>query len=133
MLSMTNLAEAATTPHERRRHERVAVDVPATVASGGAEQSARLRDVAAGGVFVASSAAAAPGARVVLRFRMLRQRVCEAAGVVVRCGSSEHGFAVAFEHTNPAMDSFVHSLARLPEHLRVIYLADVIDPRVELS
>lgn len=130
---MIDLAGVATSLEERRRHERVAVDVPATVASDAGEQSARLRDVAAGGMFVASAATAAPGARVVLRFRMLRQRVCEAAGVVVRCGSGEHGFAVAFERTNPAMDSFVNSLARLPEHLRVIYLADVIDPRLELS
>ena len=130
---MTELANLSMSTSERRRHERVAVDVPATVASGGAEQSARLRDVAAGGMFVASAAAASPGARVVLRFRMLRQRVCEATGVVVRCGPGEHGFAVAFERTNPAMDSFVNSLAKLPEHLRVIYLADVIDPRLELS
>jgi hypothetical protein len=129
---MTDLANLSMNTSERRRHERVPVDVPATVVEGGAAQAGRLRDVAAGGVFVASAAPATPGARVVLRFRMLRQRVCEAAGVVVRTGGDERGFAVAFERTNPAMDSFVHSLARLPEHLRVIYLADVIDPQLEL-
>lgn len=130
---MTELATLAMNTDERRRHERVPVDVPATVMDGEVDQAARLRDVAAGGAFFASAAAADPGTRVVLRFRMLRQRVCEATGVVVRAAADEPGFAIAFQQTNPAMDSFLRCLLKLPEHLRVIYLADVIDPRLELS
>jgi hypothetical protein len=116
-----------------RRHPRVTIELPVTVASPTRSIEATLDNVAAGGACVRTEAPAAIGAQVTLRFRMLRDRICEAQGRVVWHSAELPGFGIEFDQRNQAMDSFTSHLAKLPEPLRVVYLADVRDPRVEVE
>lgn len=104
---------------------------------GGDSDRATLLNVAHGGVFVHTETPAEVGARIQLQFRMLKARVCEATGTVVWRRASDatqpSGFGVAFSQTNDNMKSFVRNISSLPEKLRAIYLADVLDPRIELG
>jgi hypothetical protein len=113
-----------------RRHPRVTVNLPVTMASPARSLEATLHDVAAGGACVRTDRPAEIGTPVTIRFRMLRDRVHEATGRVVWQCPDLPGFGVAFEESNEAMQSFMSHLVKLPEVLRSIYLADVRDPRI---
>lgn len=128
--------ESTTDNHAGRRAPRIPVNLAVQVMGDGTGR-AMLVNVARGGVFVGTAAPAEVGSVVHLQFRMLKARVCQAVGTVVwqRAMDDAHpaGFGVAFVSTNKEMDSFVRSISNLPEKLRAIYLADVLDPRIELG
>lgn len=134
---MSEAAEAIESTGNKRRHPRVVVNITATMraADDEANRDAVVIDVADGGAFIETSRPARVGALVSLTFRMLAERRCEATGRVVwrTTDSVRTGFAIRFEDANPAMQSFTRSLAKLPPKLRSVYLADVLDPRIEVD
>ncbi len=125
---------AATLPESTREHRRITTNISARLVGDEDRRPALLANIASGGVFVATAAPAAIGARVKLRFRLVSTLECEASGSVVwRSTASGAGFAVAFESTNKHMDSFTRGLAAMPDTLLTFYLADVIDPHIEID
>ncbi len=123
-------------PSERnqRRHPRVVIDLAVRLSREETETTARVVDIARGGAFVRTRRPAAVGSPVRLRLRTLATKSCEAGGRVVwRRPTVRPGFGVCFDDTNEAMQMFVRSLERLSLPLRSIYLADVIDPHVEVD
>jgi len=127
-----------------QRARRVPVNLKVAVvgdAEDGDElQQAMLVNVARGGVFVGTDTPAEVGSLIHLQFRMLKARICQAVGTVVwkrgitdQAEQTAAGFGVAFVDTNKNMDAFVRNVSALPEKLRGIYLADVLDPRIELG
>lgn len=125
---------------DSRRHPRVVVGLPAVQVAGASlgKLDIVLIDLGQGGVLIRARHAgqgetAAPplGARATLRFRMIGSRLCEAVGQVVR--HAGHGFAVAFDEINQAMESFTHHLAKLPPPLRTLYVADLLHPTLTLE
>ena len=123
---------AAATLESTRAHRRVTTNVSAKIVDDEARRPALLANIASGGVFVATAAPAAIGARVKLRFRLVSTLECEASGRVV-WRAADGGFGVAFESTNKHMDSFTNGLVRVPATLLTFYLADVIDPHIEID
>ncbi len=126
------LSSVAATYEGTREHPRIEVNIAAKLVAHATEHSATLANMARGGVFVATAAAAPVGAQVTLRFRLVSALHCEASGRVVWQRDSA-GFGVVFEATNKHMESFTRGLAVVPEALRTFYLADVIDPRIEIA
>lgn len=131
------MAQIATYPDrgpDKRRHQRVDINLPATLVTGHetTDVEAVVMNFAPGGVFVRSATQPPCGARIELHFRMLGDRLCEAAGHVVRHDEERGGFAVSFDQANPAMESFTHHLIKLPSHLHAYYLADVLHPEVRI-
>lgn len=122
---------------QNTRAPRVPVNLDVRVVGERDEDKATLVNVARGGLFVGTATPAEVGSLVHLQFRMLKARVCQAVGTVVwqRTGTDEAqpGFGVAFVNTNSNMDMFVRTIASLPAKLRTIYLADVLEPRIELD
>jgi Tfp pilus assembly protein PilZ len=128
------LSSVATSHEPTRQHPRIQVLLTAKLVDGPSVRPALLANMARGGVFVATPEPAAVGARVTLRFRLVSTLACEASGRVAwRSDARVPGFGVAFETTNKHMDSFTRGLEKVPDGLRTFYLADVIDPRIELT
>lgn len=125
-----------TTGNDARSAPRVPVNLTVQLIGIG-DKEAILVNVGRGGLFVGTDTPAEIGSLIHLQFRMLKTRVCQAVGTVVwqRPTNDEQrsGFGVAFVDTNKNMDSFVRNVSSLPERLRMIYLADVMDPRIELG
>ncbi len=119
------------------RAPRIPVNLTVRVVGSRADGKAMLVNVARGGVFVGTDSPAKVGSLVHLQFRMLKARVCQAVGTVVwqRANANDQtaGFGVRFVDTNQNMDSFVRNVSSLPAKLRTIYLADVLEPRIELG
>ena len=118
-----------------RRYPRVVVDLPARlVCETRGDRRARVVDVARGGIFVGTERPAAIGAPIRLSFRTLTTR-CDASGRVVwrRVEGEPRGFGVEFDSVSPQMNAFVAQLERLSVKLRPIFLADVLEPRVEVD
>jgi Tfp pilus assembly protein PilZ len=132
---MGEAAESIEPVGNKRRHPRVVVNMNATIAANDENRDAVVIDVATGGAFIRTSRPARVGSTVSLTFRMLAERRCEASGRVVWRSTEDGrtGFAISFEDANPAMRSFTRSLAKLPPKLRSVYLADVLDPRIEVD
>ena len=126
------LSSAVAQVEPTRESPRIEVNLPAKLVEAATVRPAVLSNMARGGVFVATPAPAAVGTRLTLRFRLVSTLVCEASGRVV-WRTETRGFGVAFETTNKHMDSFTRGLAVIPAALRTFYLADVIDPRIELA
>ena len=134
---MTKAAESIERASNKRRHQRVVVNLTATLrdADEQVRRDAVLIDVAAGGAFVGTSSPPRLGSVVNLSFRMLAERQCEASGRVVwrSTANGRIGFGVSFDDANPAMQNFTTVLAKLPASLHPVYLADVLDPRIEVD
>jgi hypothetical protein len=124
----------AIAPENTRKHERVVVNLEAKVEREDGERPAVLADVGEGGVAVAAVEAPEVGAAVTVRFRLLRL-ACEASGRVVwrKSGSQRTRFGIAFDGSNPQMETFLRNLAAMPVRLRSLYLLDVADPRVQIA
>jgi Tfp pilus assembly protein PilZ len=129
-----NSLSAATLAESTREHRRITTNVAARLVADQDRRPALLANMASGGVFVATTDPAAVGARVKLRFRLVSTLECEASGRVVwRSTAGEAGFGVAFESTNKHMASFTRGLSRVPDTLLTFYLADIIDPHIEID
>jgi hypothetical protein len=123
---------------DSRRHPRVVIGLPAVQVTGAplSKRDIVLIDMGPGGVFIKARHAVTGeppvlGARVTLSFYMIGNRLCQAAGRIVR--HHDHGFAVAFDDINQAMQSFTHQLAKLPPPLRTLYVADLLHPTLALE
>lgn len=97
-------AEAA--PPERRRQRRLPIDlkVRAHFVGRTVPVTASLVDVSPDGCYL-RGLTAPQAAKVAIGFRMGRDRVCMAAGQVVRVDPG--GFAVRFDRRNVAFENFI--------------------------
>jgi len=84
-----------------------------------------------GGIGVRASTPPPHGTVVALRFRMLLDQLYEAKGQVV--WRANNAFGIAFHSTNSAMDDFARYLAKLPDALRQVYLADVLHLQLHID
>ena len=121
-------------PECTRRHPRYVVNITAKLVDEGESRPATVGNVALGGVYVKTAAPVDIGVRVRLSFRLVSKLNCEATGKVVwqTCEGKTPGFGVSFEESNPQMSNFTKGLGRLPDQLRTFYLADVLDPRIQV-
>jgi len=108
----------AETPHhsdtgppspERRRQRRLPIELLVRVHFVGRTMpvTAGLVDVSTDGCYL-RGLTAPPAAKLALGFRMGRDRVCMAAGQVVRADPG--GFAVRFDRRNTAFENFIAQL-----------------------
>lgn len=116
----------------KRRHPRVPVKLLATLLPGpDAENIAvEVGNFAPGGIFVKAANPLLPGSIIEVSFRMIANRVCKAKGRVAWNGDA--GFGIAFDDTNEDMDRFTAQLLELSPHLHRFYLADVLDPELQV-
>jgi hypothetical protein len=98
--------EAQTAPPERRRHRRLPVELQVRVHFVGRTMpvTAGLADVSTDGCYL-RGLTAPQAAKLAVGFRMGRDRVCLAAGQVVRV--DQDGFAVRFDRRNAAFENFI--------------------------
>jgi hypothetical protein len=98
--------EAQTAPQERRRHRRLPVELQVRVHFVGRTMpvTAGLADVSTEGCYL-RGLTAPHAAKLAVGFRMGRDRVCLAAGQVVRV--DQDGFAVRFDRRNAAFENFI--------------------------
>lgn len=127
-------AAAMTGPECTRRHPRYVVNITAKLVAEDDASPATLGNVALGGLYVRTPAPVDIGVRVKVSFRLVSKLVCEATGKVVwqRSDGEHPGFGVSYEEANSQMSDFTKGLGRLPDKLRTFYLADVLDPRVQV-
>ncbi|MEM9488024.1 MAG: PilZ domain-containing protein [Myxococcota bacterium] len=118
---------------EKRRHPRIEVNLHATMLGQQRSDNVAIEvgNFAPGGIYVRTNQTLPTGTEVELRFRMIADRVCEARGRVVWQNGS--GFGVAFEVTNEHMDLFTSQLIKLPRHLHLFYLADILHPELAIA
>ena len=114
-----------------RRHPRVATELVARLDDVGSVRAVTVRDVGGGGLFVATDRPPAVGAAVDVQFRHVSRLDCSARGRVAWRAAS--GFGIAFDQVTPAMASFARTLARMPAHLRPLYLAGVAEPSLRID
>jgi len=93
----------------------------------------RLTDISETGLLVTGTTFAADDRQVVLtlRLRGREDQPCSANGRVVRRPPT--GLAVEFIDTNDAFREFIGDLGRMRFELRQDFLANIIDPRIELT
>jgi hypothetical protein len=101
-------------PSDRRRQRRWLLGLPVRLQMDGVPgaRTVELRDVSFGGCFVRLDAGAGTGLleqEIAIGFVLPTREVALARGRVRR-EEPGHGFAVAFEATNPPFDRFVASL-----------------------
>jgi len=123
---MSEPAMAPPQHHSPRRYPRVATELVARLVDGASVRAVTVRDVGGGGMFVATDEPPAVGAALDVQFRHVSRLECGARGRVVWRAAG--GFGVAFDQVTPAMASFARTLARMPAHLRPLYLAGVVEP-----
>ncbi len=128
---MGDPAPATPQYHPPRQHVRVATELTARLVVGASVHEATVRDVGGGGLFVATDQPPALGAAVAVQFHHLSRLDCSARGRVA--WRADGGFGVAFDQMTPAMTSFTRTLARMPAHLRPLYLAGVADPSLHVE
>ena len=99
-------SDAGTAPPERRRQRRLPIELLVRVHFVGRTTpvTAALVDVSTEGCYLRGPAAP-QAARLALGFRMGRDRVCLAAGQVVRVDAT--GFGVRFDRRNRPFENFV--------------------------
>lgn len=108
-------------------HLRIAV-----AAGAGAEDvEGELVNIAADGMLVRAPIDAPSQSSIVLRFRMLGNRECEARGRVT--AQTNGDLEIGLEQRSPDMERFLGELEKLPVPLRPIYLADVLQPRLDVA
>lgn len=128
---MGNVALRMEMSVDKRRQPRVVISLPLTMVSADeASIAVEVGNVAPGGIFIKTANAPGAGSRIELRFRMIGDKLCEATGRVV--WSSEMGFGVAFDETNPHMDLFTRQLMKLSPNLHMFYLADILSPEIRV-
>lgn len=125
---------AMTSPECTRRHPRYVVNITAKLVVEEHAHPATLGNVALGGIYVRTLDPVDTGVRVRVSFRLVSKLLCEATGTVVwrRSDGDQPGFGVSFEESNTQMSDFTKGLGRLPDKLRTFYLADVLDPRIQV-
>ena len=123
-----------TGPECTRRHPRYVVNITAKILDHEESTPATVGNVALGGAYVKTASPVDIGVRVRVSFRLVSKLQCEATGVVVwqSCEGETPGFGVAFDESNTQMSNFTKGLGRLPDKLRTFYLADVLDPSIEV-
>jgi len=99
-------SEAQTAPPERRRQRRLPIELQVRVHFVGRTMpvTAGLADVSTEGCYL-RGLTAPQAAKLAVGFRMGRDRVCLAAGQVVRV--DQDGFAVRFDRRNAAFENFI--------------------------
>jgi len=99
-------SDAETAPPDRRRHRRLPVELQVRVHFVGRTMpvTAGLADISSDGCYL-RGLTAPHAAKLALGFRMGRDRVCLAAGQVVRV--DQGGFAVRFDRRNAAFENFI--------------------------
>lgn len=128
---MGDPAMAPSQHYPPRRHPRVTTELVARLVHGASERAVMVRDVGGGGLCVATDEPPAVGAAVDIQFRHVSRLECGARGRVVWRAAG--GFGVAFDQVTPAMASFARTLARMPAHLRPLYLAGVAEPSLRIE
>ena len=92
---------------ERRRHQRVAVDVPATLRAGGGDHSARIRDICRDAVLVEADEEWPLETEVSLRTDLPGvSDPIDVRGRVIRLAPGEdggHGMAILFSDMSPVV------------------------------
>lgn len=72
-----------------------------------------------------------PQAQVSLCFQLLGDRTCEARGRVI--ARQDDAYEIVLEQRSPDMERCLDELDKLPVSLRPVYLADVIQPRLDVT
>lgn len=123
--------------HDRRKHRRFSLRLPAVVAVGPEQRLERgqLIEMSAGGASLTTTFPIELESSAYIRFVLPDGRECEATGTVVRSMplGREYGLALEFRFVNGALDEFLDALEAVPQAARPDMLAEIRDLHVQVA
>jgi hypothetical protein len=123
--------------HERRRHRRFVLRLPATLYVGAQDEPQRghLLDISESGASITGPLPVPVHTGAYLRYRLEPSTSCEATGAVVRSAHFGHewGIAIDLTYANQPFINFLRNLGAVHEAERPALLADIRDLQVHFG